>query len=112
MQLLCFWFNFSLLAFPPAPSSLYPADHSSFCLKCLSLSVFQNLIGSLLLHAEQGGTRSLFFFPSENRLLNVRLQGIKFKGDDLPCIFLLGRHLVGQHGISPFARYGKLLVLL
>lgn len=58
------------------------------------------------------GPGVFFFFPSENRLLDVRLQGIKFKGEDLPCIFLLGRHLVGQHGISPFARYGKLLVLL
>lgn len=58
------------------------------------------------------GVFFFFFFPSENRLLNVELQGIKFKGDDLPCIFLLGRHLVGQHGISPFARHGKLLVLL
>lgn len=114
MQLLCFWFNFSLFAFPlPTPSSLHCADHSSFYLKHFSLSVFQTLIGSLLLHAEQGKTKSLPLSPpSENRLLNVKLQGITFKGEHLPCVFLLCRHFVGQHSLPPFACHRKLLLAL
>lgn len=54
--------QFFTSCFPPTPSRLYAGDHSSFCLKCFSFSVFQNLTGSLLLHAEQGGTADSFFF--------------------------------------------------
>lgn len=56
---------FHPLLSPPFPFSLHAGDHSSFCLKCFSFSVFQNVIGSLLLHAEQGGTADAFSFPPQ-----------------------------------------------
>lgn len=68
MQLLRFQLRFSPPAFPPTPSWMHIGDHSSFCLKWFSFCVLQHLTGSLLLHAEQGGTDESFISLSPQKV--------------------------------------------
>lgn len=52
-----------------------------------------------------------FLSPSES-LLNVRLRGIKFTAEKVPCMFLRQSYLAGQHRISLFSCHEKLLLVL
>lgn len=108
-------FHHLFLLPPPALVVLWRSQQ--FLFKMFQFLCFLELTRSLLLHAEQGGTADAFllfllffvwvFLPSESSLLNVRLQGIKFTGEKLPCMFLRHSYLTGQHRISLFACHEK-----
>lgn len=115
IKLLSFFsiFHHLFLTSPLPPALVVLRRSQQFLFKMFQFLCFLELTRNLLLHVEQGRTAdSFFFFPSESRLLNVRLQGIKFTGEKLPCICFRQSYLAGKHRISPFACHEKLFLVL